>query len=136
MEKKIEEEGVEDMFCLLGRKRPQEIPYYIAVMDIAFLSFANIPLFEMTIPAKLQSYMACGIPILAAAKGESERIIKEAKCGLCCESGNVKQIKETIIRFMQIDAEKMREMAINARKYSERNFNSEKLLNDMEQYME
>lgn len=135
LEKKIEQKEVSEMFCLLGRKQPQEIPYYMAFMDIAFLSFADAPLFELTIPAKLQSYMACGIPVLAAAKGESERIIKEAKCGLCCEMGNVKQIKETIIRFMHTDAERMREMAANAREYSERNFSSDQLLNAMEQYM-
>lgn len=135
LEKKIREEGVAEMFCLPGRKRPQEIPNYMALMDVAFLSFADAPLFEMTIPAKLQSYMACGIPILAAAKGESERIIKEAECGLCCEMGDIKQIKETIIRFMQIDSEQMQRMAANARAYWEKNFKPDKLLDEMEQYM-
>ena len=55
LEKEIEQKGVQEMFRLLGRKKPEEIPYYMALMDVAFLSFADAPLFEMTIPAKLQS---------------------------------------------------------------------------------
>ena len=63
----IESRGVGEMFRLPGRKRPEEIPGYLAWCDAAFISFAESPLFGMTIPAKLQSYMACGMPILAAA---------------------------------------------------------------------
>lgn len=38
-------------------------------------------LFEKTIPAKLQSYMACGMPIIASANGENKRIVAEANVG-------------------------------------------------------
>lgn len=85
-EKEIANNDVADMFALLGRKKPEEIPYYMAWCDVAFISFADNPLFEMTIPAKLQSYMACGMPILAVAGGETKRIVEEAECGICLES--------------------------------------------------
>ena len=70
-----QQKEVSEMFALLGRKKPEEIPYYLAWCDVAFLSFADNPLYSMTIPAKLQSYLACGIPILASACGETTRMI-------------------------------------------------------------
>ena len=45
------------------KKTPEEIPGLLAPSDVAFVSFMDNSLFRMTIPAKLQSYMACGIPI-------------------------------------------------------------------------
>ena len=50
----------------------------------------------MTIPAKMQSYMACGMPILGSAIGETKKIIEESNCGICAEIGNAKQLKQAI----------------------------------------
>ena len=50
----------------------------------------------MTIPAKLQSYMACGMPVIAAASGESKRVIEEAECGICSPSGDEEALAESI----------------------------------------
>lgn len=134
-EEEIRKANVEEMFMLLGRKRPEEIPNYLAEMDVAFLSFANNPLFEMTIPAKLQSYMACGKPILAVANGETRRIIEEADCGICSELGDVKRLAEAIIFFQSMDDARLQSMATNALHYFEENFERDKLLTIIEEYM-
>src|SRR5690625_988628 len=49
-----------DMFNFISQKSPEEIPYLLSSSDVAYLSFSNNELFNKTIPAKLQSYMACG----------------------------------------------------------------------------
>ena len=94
LEQEISKANVKEMFHLLGRKQPDQIPAYLAWCDAAFISFADNPLFEKTIPAKLQSYMACGMPILAAASGETKRILKEAGAGLSCKIGNAEALAE------------------------------------------
>ena len=50
----------------------------LSACDAAFVSFTDNDLWKKTIPAKLQSYMACGKMIIAAAGGETRRIIGEA----------------------------------------------------------
>lgn len=101
LEKIIQEKDVSDMFRLLGRKKPEEIPAYMAHFDIAFLSFADNELFQMTIPAKLQSYMACGMPILAVADGEARRIIDEAEFGICTQAGDLEGIYKNVLYCMK-----------------------------------
>ena len=95
-EEQIRERGVEDMFILIPRQPAERIPELLAACDAAFLSFMNTPLFEKTIPAKLQSYMACGMPIIASASGETERIITEAKCGVCAPIGDENKLFDAV----------------------------------------
>lgn len=131
-EKEIAERNVEKMFLLLGRKKPEEIPGYLALCDAAFISFADNPLFEMTIPAKLQSYMACGMPILAAANGETKRVIEEAECGMCCELGNAEKLANAIVEMKNKEKSSWKKMADNAIKYCGNNYQKDILLNELQ----
>jgi len=133
-EKEIAENNVSDMFYLLGRKRPEEIPSYLAWCDVAFISFAVNPLFEMTIPAKLQSYMACGMPILAVAGGETKRIVEEADCGVVCKLGDIDDVVKEIQHLKQMVRE-TDYMAKNAVIYNKNNFDKQRLLEVIRDYM-
>ena len=93
-------------------------------------------LFEMTIPAKLQSYMACGIPVIAAASGESKRVIEEAGCGICTPSGNAQMLADSVSQMMQLPKESWKNMGKNARDYFEKNFEKQKLMDEIESYFE
>lgn len=132
-EKEILKYNVGEMFFFLGRKPPEEIPYYLAWCDVAFISFAKNPLFEMTIPAKLQSYMACGMPILAAATGETERIIRESGCGLACGLGDEAKLAEAVLRFMEMPSEHLRGMSENSAAYYRERFDKTDLMDRVDE---
>ena len=124
--------GVSDMFLFIPRKPSEEIPELLSVCDAAFLSFMNNSLFEKTIPAKLQSYMACGMPIIASANGETKRIIEESVSGLCTDIGDEKALTESILKMMR--DENISRYGANAKAYCNKNFNKEgiiKILSEM-----
>ena len=85
----------------------------------------------MTIPAKLQSYMACGMPILASAEGETQRVIDEAKCGFCVPLGDAEELSQTIMKILKLDLTEMRK---NSKKYFENHFNKKMLMDEMDKY--
>lgn len=132
--KEIEKRQVQEMFCLIGRKSAERIPELLSACDVAFLSFMETKLFEMTIPAKLQSYMACGMPVIAAASGETKRVIEEAKCGWCSPSGDEKALVHSIDMMLQEDTKNLRRLGNNARQYFEKNFRKELLMNEINRY--
>jgi len=132
--REIAKSQVEDMFCLTGRKPAEEVPSLLAACDVAFLSFMETKLFEMTIPAKLQSYMACGMPIIAAAAGETERIIKEAQCGVYCPSGDEEALAKAIRKMMDMSKNKLGIMRDNSRDYFEQHFEKKQLMDQMDGY--
>lgn len=131
-ERLIDELNVRDKFILLPRVPAQKIPEILSACDAGFISFAKSPLWEMSIPAKLQSYMACGKAIIASASGETKRLINEANCGICCELGNVEELAEGIRTLMNADIDTMGK---NARDYFDRNFSKSLLMDEFEQYI-
>ena len=135
LEKSIAGKGVAEMFHMLGRKPPEEIPQYLAHCDVAFVSFADDPLFSMTIPAKLQSYMACGMPILAVADGETKRVVEEAECGVCVTERKPAVVAGAICEMMGM-ADRSRPWRKNAGAYCAVHFNKEKLLDLLEDFTE
>ena len=130
--KQIKEADVEDSFNMIGWQAPENIPSILAASDAAFLSFADNPLYSMTIPAKLQSYMACSIPVIASASGETERIINDSGCGFCAKIGDAEALANSIEIFAQSDRAKMAEAS---GKYFKEHFTKEMLMNEIEEYI-
>ncbi|CAM3268301.1 glycosyltransferase family 4 protein [Filibacter tadaridae] len=130
----VKSNNLSDMFNFIPKQPASKIPEFMAASDAAFLCLTDSPLFSMTIPAKLQSYMACGIPIIASATGETNQIIKEANAGLCSPAGDVQQLAESIVELLSNSNEQLIELGRNARIYYDRNFNKLELLNKMDEH--
>ena len=129
----IEAAGVGDMFVWLGKKPSETVSAYLARCDAAFVSFSPTPLFEKTIPAKVQTYLSCAMPIIAAAGGETRRIIEEAGCGVSCDSGDEKALAEIIRKAKTLD---LRELSKNAKEYCDKNFSKEKIIEYLDGFFE
>lgn len=123
-----------DYFNFIDKKPAELIPEYMACCDVAFLSLADNILFSKTIPAKLQSYMACGIPSVGSATGETARIINESESGLCSSPGDVDGLVINILKFIDMSDEKRQGLATKARQYYESNFNKLSLLDRMDKH--
>jgi len=127
----LKENDVADMFVMVPRQPAERIPYLLAACDAAFVSFMVDPLFEKTIPAKLQSYMACGMPIVAAASGETERIVKEAECGICVRVGDFEKLAEKIANIAS--KENLKQEANKSRAYALKHFAKETLMKQFDE---
>ena len=131
-EKQIKKYAVEDKFIMIPRVSAEKIPIILSVCNAGFISFNKTPLWEMTIPAKLQSYMACGKAIVASASGETKRIVEEAGCGICTEIGDAKALAEGIRKMMDLDSESLGK---KARVYFENKFNKKILMDVMDEFI-
>lgn len=128
-ERQIKERNVEDKFIMIPRVPAEKVPEILSVCDAGFISFNKTSLWENTIPAKLQSYMACGKTIIASASGETKRIIEEAGCGICCEIGNSEKLAEGIRSIINLNNNLMSK---NSREYFEKHFDKKMLMDKME----
>ena len=131
----IKAKNVEEMFHFFPKQPAEEIPKAMAANDGAFLCLIDNPFFAMTIPAKLQSYLACGIPIIASANGETMRIIKEAKAGAVSAAGDEKELAEKICELVNATQEELELLGQQARKYYEKHFDKKMLMDRMDQYL-
>ena len=133
LEKKVAENQLESAVMFVGKVSEEEANRYIHFADCAYLSFKKNKLFDMTLPAKLQSYMACGTPILAAADGESARIVREAKCGFVCEQ-DADKIADAIKKDVLCSGE-LERMQVNAKKYFDEHFTTNIVVDELEEMM-
>lgn len=133
LEKRVIENDLESSVIFIGKVSEEEANRYIYFADCAYLSFKKNKLFDMTLPAKLQSYMACGTPILAAAGGESACVVNEAGCGFVCEQDADKL--SDMVRERVLVSDKLKDMGVNARQYFLQHFTSEYLIKKLESMM-
>lgn len=109
-----------DNMTFYGRRPLEEMPEFYAKADAMLVTLKADPVLSLTLPGKIQSYMAAGKPIIGAIDGEATEVIKEAKCGYCGNAENVKELIENVRRL--INEKNLKYMGENARKYYEEHF--------------
>ncbi|MCY1151246.1 MAG: glycosyltransferase family 4 protein [Sphaerochaetaceae bacterium] len=130
----IKEKQLVDMFNFIPKQPEAKIVNFLNDNHIAYLSLADNEIFKMTIPAKLQTYLACGIPILAIAKGEVKKIIEESNSGLCSEPNRLDDLINNLKLIASYDKDELYKLGQNGYNYYKAVFNKEKLLNEMDNY--
>jgi len=125
---KIKEYNLKDNFHLLGSYPLETMPHFFACADVLLASLKKSKIFSLTIPGKIQSYLACGKPIIAALDGSGAKVIIESKSGFVASSGDPNELAEAILKMFYLDTNKRKELGENARAYFEENFEREMLL--------
>ena len=132
MKTKIKENGLEDCFHLLGGFPLEKMPDFYANADVMLFSLKNEFIFSITIPAKVQTYLACGKPILAMVNGEGGQVVIDANAGLTCSAESPKELVENILEMKKMSADEITALGVNARRYYEENFERSYLFNKAE----
>jgi glycosyltransferase involved in cell wall biosynthesis len=99
--------------------------YEIKNSDASLLILSKSHLFSLTEPAKLQTYLACGSPVLCAIEGETARIIKEANAGVIVSMGNANELAIKAIE-LSMESQQLDTYSKNARRYYLENYTREK----------
>ena len=113
-----------------GRKPIEEMPRFYNMADAMLITLKNSRVLSLTLPGKVQSYMAAGKPIIAAVNGETFNVISKAGCGYVCPAEDSKALAELFRKFFA--SEEIIKMGINARKFYEDNYSKENFLRTLE----
>lgn len=123
----------EDNVVFYGRRPLEEMPSFYEKADAMLITLQADPILSMTLPGKVQSYMAVGKPIIGAIDGETKKVIEDAKCGYCGKAEDAEILAENIRRFIKNPDKNM--MGENARIYYEKHFEQEKFMDKFEAYL-
>ncbi|NDA64956.1 MAG: glycosyltransferase [Chitinophagia bacterium] len=85
-------------------------------------------MFAITVPNRLQSYMACGKPIIASIDGEASEIIADANCGLSAPAGDLQKFIAIVEIFLQSSGDQRKEWGNNGRGYFLQHFERNQIL--------
>ena len=135
LQNEIERQGLNETVFWLGQHSAESMPRFFACADALLVTLKSDPVFSLTIPAKIQSYLACAKPIIAALEGEGKRVIEEANAGLTTTSGNSAALAEIVMNMYKLSAHKRVQMGLEGRKYFEEHFQRDILLQKLESWM-
>jgi glycosyltransferase involved in cell wall biosynthesis len=131
----IEQRSLGDCVHLLGRHPAEQMPYFFALADALLVTLKRDPIFALTIPSKVQSYLACARPVVAALDGEGARIIKESGAGLSCPAESPQLLAEAVISLHRMTADERNMMGQRGRAYFEKHFERNMLIDRLEGWM-
>ena len=131
LEQEVKRLGIDDVFRFIGSFEPQMMPLFFAHADALLISLKKDFIFSLTVPNKLQSYMACGKPIIGSLDGEGQQIIRGADCGLASPAEDEFALAENVLRFKNIHQRERERMGMNAFRYFNKEFDRSKLLDKL-----
>ena len=132
----VQKRGLTETVHLLGRYPVEAMPRYFSLADALLVTLRKEPIFELTIPSKIQSYLACAKPIIAALDGEGARIIKEADAGLTCPAENPEALAKAVLTLYNMPQSERQIMGTHGRTYFNSHFEHKMLLDRLEIWME
>ena len=135
IQKQINEKGLTKIFHFLGSFPPEQMPHYFTCADGLLITLKKADIFSYTIPGKLQSYLACGKPIIGALDGIGNKIISESNSGFACEAENHELLAKNIIKLYKLSKAEKEKLSKNALIYFELNYNKQYLLERLEEIL-
>ena len=135
LEQLVKDRGMEEVVLFPGRFPASVMPALIARADASLLTLKKEPIFAITVPNRLQSYMACGKPILASIDGEAAGIISAAKCGLVSPAGDLSEFISIVENFMETSSLERVTWGDNARAYFLKHFERNKILDQLDELL-
>ncbi len=127
--------GLDRCVHLLGQQPSDSMPAWFAQADVMLVTLRKDPIFALTIPSKIQSYMACGRPILAALDGEGARVVEEASAGIVVPAEDAKALVDAVIRLSKMPTEEREMMGQNGRRYFLQEFQRDALIVRLDSWM-
>ncbi|MDI9308965.1 MAG: glycosyltransferase family 4 protein [Limnohabitans sp.] len=129
LEEQIKKNKLENQVFLLGAFPSEQMPNFFACADGLIVSLKKDKIFSLTIPSKVQSYMACEKPILASLDGEGARIVEISNSGFTSSAENALDLAKNVVELYNLSEEERNTLGKNAGDYFRKEFERELLLN-------
>lgn len=131
----IKRRELQDTVLMLGRHSLDRMPSFFKHANALLVSLKDEPIFSMTIPGKLQSYLSSGIPVLAMLNGEGAEVVNRSGSGLTCAASDHVGLAKAVLALSKMTAEERQAMGRNGKAISVREFDRTALIAQLEEWM-
>jgi colanic acid biosynthesis glycosyl transferase WcaI len=132
----VEARGLTARFLFLGRHPEADMPMFFACADMMLVSLRDEPIFALTVPSKVQAYLACGKPILAALNGEGAEIVRRAGVGLTVSPSDPAAISRALRAVGELSMGDLTAMGQRARQLYLSDYSLEAVVNKLSAHLQ
>jgi glycosyltransferase involved in cell wall biosynthesis len=108
------------------------IPAFMQRADVLLVCLKNELIFNLTIPAKVQFYMAQGKPILGMLNNDGAELINEARCGITVPVNDDIALQTAIEQLYYMKKEELNNMGNNGKIYYDKYFTRKQRIEQLE----
>jgi glycosyltransferase involved in cell wall biosynthesis len=127
---------LQQQVLMLGRFPVEKMPSFYRHAHALLVSLKDEQLFSMTIPGKLQSYLAAGVPVLAMLNGEGAEVVARSGSGVTCKAGDAHGLAAAVVRLASLSPSQLAQMGDRALQISGTEFDRSKLIAQLETWLE
>ncbi len=127
--------GLSDQVVLPGRFPLKRMPSFFAHADALLATLKTSPVFAMTIPGKIQAYLAAGKPVLAMLDGEGAAVVRDSGAGYAVPSGDSLALAHAVRQFLTMPPTVRSSMGRKGRDYATQEFDRATVLTRVEQVL-
>ena len=131
----VNNKKLKDKFYFINQKPAEKMPYYFNYAQVLLVTLLSKPIFNSTIPGKIQSYLACGKPIIASLDGEGSNIVNDSNSGIAVNAENDEDLSSAILKLSKMKNSELNQLGTNAIEYYKNNFKREELIGKIENLM-
>jgi colanic acid biosynthesis glycosyl transferase WcaI len=131
----IKRRHLQDCVLMLGRHPVERMPSFFKHANALLVSLKDEPIFSMTIPGKLQSYLAAGIPVVAMLNGEGAEVVRGSRSGLTCAAGDHAGLAAAVLKLSEMSEQERDTMGSNGLAVSAREFDRDTLIDRLEEWI-
>lgn len=97
----------------------------LAIGDVQLVTLKNLPLFQNTLPSKLQANLAAGRPIIGAIAGDAATVLDRSGAGITTTPGDANQLADAIRTMYAMPETELAARGQRARAYYLEHFSEE-----------
>lgn len=135
MKRFVAEHNLDNLITFYGRRPVDDMPEFYKIADACLVSLKADTQVGLTLPTKVQGYMAAGKPIIGMIDGSAQEVIRESGCGICVKAGDVEALAAGMRDFIE-NHDKYCDCGYKAREYFKSNFSKTTFMNKLEESFE
>lgn len=109
----------------------EEMPSLMERAAALLVTLADTEIFRLTIPSKLQAYLAAGRPIIACLNGAGAEVVQEAGAGVTVQAEDASALAQAVVALYTMPEQQRIEMGVRGRRYYEEHFSHDKLVDEL-----
>jgi len=135
MQEEARQRGLEQIH-FPGSFASERMPLFFSQAEALLVTLKADETFARVVPSKVQSYMACGRPVVAALDGEGRRIIELANAGVTAAAEDAQGLANAVLRLYNMEPKERKAMGSAGQAYYETHFRRDLLVDQLEHWMQ
>jgi len=120
LESRVREEEISNV-TFIPHQPMESMGGIFPLADALLVHLKDEPLFEITVPSKVQAYLSAGIPLIVGLKGDAANLVRSSQAGIVVPPEDAEAMAGAVSSLWSMTPEARRSLGENGKSFYEQN---------------